>query len=229
MNRLKRFLPVLAVIFLLVVVGVGVSYAKYIATLRATGTVTINAELGDITLQEHEAVRQPNGSYELTDVILPIMDNPDSTDVNEEKLGNSYVLIPGLDIPKDPYIVITNKTGIEAYLFVEVVDKTANPALTVTADSAHWLSLGEIGVNGGTVYVYKATADDKTPTAIDSNFPSDPIYILAGNQIIVSQTLLTEDTTAEDTLTFYACMGETAASDKTDFPDKAVEVYNTIQ
>lgn len=198
-----------ALILVLIVVLtalLGTAIGKYIKTERFSGTLTITAELGSITLQEHKAERQTDGSYKLgTDIVV----------------SNKYTLIPGLDIPKDPHIVITGKTEIEAYLFVEVVDKT-NEAITWEIADGWTLLDGVTGKkDNGTVYVYN--------TVLDENFTGSPVYILKGDQITVSQELLTEDAAAADTLTFYASMGETAASDETEFIKKAAEVYGTVQ
>ena len=175
----------------------GTAIGKYIETQRFTGTLKITAELGSITLQEREAKRQADGSYQLTDAVVA---------------GNSYELIPGLDIPKDPHVIITDKTPIEAHLFVEVVDNT-NEAIEWSI-AAGWTQLAVTGKHGGTVYVYN--------TVLGEGFSDSPVYILDKNQIEVKQTLLSEDAAANDTLTFYACMGEVAMG------ANAAEVYKKI-
>lgn len=165
----------------------GTAIGKYIETQSFTGTLQITAELGSITLQESQANRQTDGSYLL--------------DTNKSVASNTYQLLPGLDIPKNPYIIVENKTEIEAYLFVEVVDNT-NEAIKWSI-AAGWTELTVAGKHGGKVYVYK--------DVLGKGYSEDPIYILAGNQIEVKQGLLTADTSDSDILTFYACMGEKAA------------------
>lgn len=204
---------------LLLSVLIGSAIGKYTTTVPVSGTVTFHADLGTITLQEHAAVRQPDGSYALVTAEYAQADTTDA--YNEETFVNSngYTLLPGLDIPKDPHIVIENKTPIEAYLFVEVVesgdvglqDKVITYALT-----DDWLKLEDVnGKNGGTVYVYKGTGT--SAKELDHNINSPwTVQILAplpednNSHIRVSQKLITTPSTGDDVLKFYACMGETA-------------------
>ena len=178
---------------------VGAAVGKYIKTLSFTGTLKITAELGTITLQESKAVRMDDGRYTL---------------VETETVGNTYVLIPGLNIPKDPYITVTDKSEIDAYLFVEVVDNT-NGAIRWRIAEGWTLLDGVVGKHNGSVYVYT--------TPLDENYKSTPIQILNKDEIEVSQYLLTKDNTDEDVLQFYAAMGEVASG--TTYKD----VYDTIE
>ena len=114
----------------------------------------------------------------------------------QETTGTEYLLIPGHDITKDPKIVITGKTTIPAYLFVEVVDKldtnlvegeTKKPVSYSMATG--WTELeGITGADGSKVYYYNAV--------IDQNFSAYPIYILKDNKVTVSQYLRCQ--TADD-------------------------------
>lgn len=217
---MKKYYALLMVAVLLISLAAGAAYAKYVTQEKLEGTVTITANLGTITLQEHLAVRQTDGSYVLTNTLLPIADDPE-TDDDEAKLGNTYTLLPGLDVPKDPHIVITNKTPIACYVYVEVVSKLDGSALTYEVDvyngdaddaeynpGGKWIKLsGVIGKNGGTVYVYtggtseaKAVIDDLT------------VDILENNQVSVSQHLNNEGMKKTGLgLSFYASMYQTAA------------------
>lgn len=174
---------------------IGSAVGKYIYTETLSASVTFSAEMAkNVVLQESTANRLPNGSYEL---IAPFVKN------------NTYTLIPGLDVPKDPHIIITEKSPVKAYLFVEVVEDLPDTIEYTIADG--WQLLGNIGKHGGTVYVYN--------TQLDENTPETPIHILAGDMIYVSEDLL-ESLTSE-AMTFYACLGETAAGD-------AASVYTSI-
>ena len=114
----------------------------------------------------------------------------------QETTGTEYLLIPGHDITKDPKIVITGKTTIPAYLFVEVVDKldtnlvegeTKKPVSYSMATG--WTELeGITGADGSKVYYYNAV--------IDQDFSAYPIYILKDNKVTVSQYLRCQ--TADD-------------------------------
>ena len=185
--------------------------------------MTFTAALAeDVILQEHKAERNLDGSYSLTDQIA-------TADPNGNY--NSYALLPGLDIPKDPYITIMKKTPIEAYLFVEVVEKgdvgTDGKVITYAMDSS-WLKLnGVTGKHNGTVYVYNgADADEKKlDDSIGAAWTVNLLAPLAEGKpetIRVSQKLITTESTGNDILTFYAAMGEAAMA------ETPAEVYKTI-
>ena len=70
----------------------------------------------------------------------------------EESSGNRYKLIPGIQLPADPYILITGKTEIPAYLYLEVLNSSG---LTITLNEEDWTELeGLKGKNGGQIYAY---------------------------------------------------------------------------
>ena len=183
----------LMIVVLLVSMAIGTTYAKYVTqkTLEEN-TVTITADIGTIVLQESKANRQPSGAYTL-DTANPVAEN-------------SYVLIPGLDIPKDPHVVITKPDALPVYVYVEVVDGLgANPG--VTYGMSKWTKLaGVTGPNGGTVYYYNSEIKD-----------SQLISILDDNKVSVSQYL--NKSISNYKLTFYAYMYQTAAG------SDAAEVY----
>ena len=174
---------------------VGVAFGKYIQTSMYTGELQFNAKLADsFEMLEHRAERQNDGSYVLNAGVT----------VTE----NDYELIPGLDIHKDPYVRIVNKTSIEAYLYLEVVDATNNSAIEWELEG-HWLLLdGVTGKkNNGAVYVY--AADGVTPTPLTRQEGELKISVLKDNMVYVKQKLLMAET--NDALTFYAAMGEVNA------------------
>lgn len=211
-KRFGRFGSLILVALVLVGGLIGAAVGKYIKTTTYTGTLTVNAELAEsMTLLESEAKRNNDGTYYL---------NTAKT-VTE----NAYELIPGLDIPKDPHITITKKTPIEAYLYVEVVDNTPNGAIGYEM-TGNWLLLeGVTGKHNGAVYVY--TTDKSAPAVVDDNVGAEfKVHLLKDNQITVSQKLNTNQT--NDTMTFYAAMGEVAASDLGVSTDAAKEVYNEL-
>ena len=224
----------LLILVAIVAVGAvtGSAYAKYKKTLTYSGTLTFNAELGSLDLAEHIATRNLDGSYTLSsEKVLA-----SSLTANAKPI-NTYQLIPGLDIPKDPRVIVSNKTSIEAYLFVEIVDTLAEKIGDQTYRpityqvSADWKELsGVTGKHEGKVYVYKGTGDEAA--VLDEAFTKDAtveIPILAPLEgktetVQVSQELnaqLVND--GDDILTFYAAMGETALGNNV-----AEEVYKAI-
>ena len=192
-------LQLLIVLTLLLITLVTFAVGKYKSTVSFDGSFTFTASLADkMILQEHVAERKTNGSYQLGAAVVN---------------GNTYKLIPGLDIPKDPHIIIEGKTPIQAYLYLEVVDtldtvtvgsnsvKLVNYALT---DDWEQVTKTPIcGAANATVYRYKTMLKADVPNAI---------YILKDNMVTVSQYVKSYDYTAgsdTDVLEFYAYLEET--------------------
>ena len=223
MKQRSSRLLIAAVTVLLIASLIGGAVGKYITTVSVPGKVTFIASLAEeVLLQEHKAIRNPDGSYSLTDEIA-------AADLNGN--SNVYELLPGLDIPKDPHIRVIGKTSIDAYLFVEVVEKgdvaLAEKVITYTVDSNYWLKLNDVtGKNGGTVYVHAEDGTAKKLTdAIDSSYTVPilaPLVEKKPETIRVSQKLITTPNTGDDILSFYATLGEVAMG-----PDPT-EVYKTI-
>lgn len=187
----RKFPLILILIFVLLGVLLGSVAAKYIYSEDLTATVTFSANLADeLLLQEHEAVRNADGSYKLNGNLLP----------TESKHGNAYELLPGLDVPKDPFVKVVNKSPIGAYLYIEVED-ALNDAITYTIDNDNWTSL--TAITDREIYVYKNGL-----VLTNANCPTEAIPILKDNKITVSQDLLEKNTTANDILTFSAYLYE---------------------
>lgn len=201
-NHFHRPIAGLIVLALLVLswIGNGI-YAKYIYKEELSGTVTITANLGTIAVEEHEAVRQPDGSYELGSKIVD---------------QNEYILMPGVDIKKDPYVTITNKSSIGAYVFI-VVDSTLPSEVTYTL-ADHW----EAVEGFDNVYVY-ADANGQPIVVTNTTDGIENISILAPIAVDSTCTLEVSQKVAHSLsahLNFSACMGQVTADDQT-----AEEVY----
>ena len=128
----------------LTVITSRIAIGKYTFSQVTNGTYRAGFRLADtFTLLEHEAVQGSDGSYTLgTDTVVT----------------NEYKLIPGLTIPKDPYITITGKTSIDAYLYLEVIEVNKAAQLSYTIDSGYWTPVdGIAGPHGGSVYYYNRT------------------------------------------------------------------------
>lgn len=181
------------ILVLLLMSLVGFVVGKYITTIEKKDVVTFTAKLAEkVELKETKVRRNEDGSYGQPDKSL-------TTQAQE------YILIPGLDVPKDPYIVIQGKTEIPAYLFVEVVDNTPNEALRY-ALTDNWVesNLRAPKNAGATLYVY--TDEDKNPVEIVSNY--EGISILKDNFFYVDQKL--KSGVSSNALTFYAYLEEAA-------------------
>lgn len=179
--------------------------AKYKTTVEASMVaVTVNADLADeLKVLENKAIRNDAGDYSL--------------DPNSEVSSNSYVLMPGVEIKKDPFVRVIGKSPVSAYLYIEVLDNSGF-AYSYSIRSS-WTELSEArGKHFGTVYVY----NNGNPIP-DANTPAGDfdIYILEGDKISVSPALDLSSESDDPTLTFYAYMAQ-AVGGKT-----AAEVYNS--
>ena len=234
-NKMRCYPLILALAVLLGSFLIGNAAAKYIYRNTWTATVTFTAELADnVLLQEHVADRQDNGKYTLTTTLTPVKGA-------QTNGGNSYILLPGLDIPKDPFITVVDKSSIKSYLFLEVVetldavtetDSVTNQKTTYKpvnyALTDDWkLLTGVTGKHSGSVYVYAPggtvmeITDALTATAQDLTVT---IPILKDNQVTVSQYLKHYNITENDdtdVLTFYASLNEIAGR-------TPAEVYNNV-
>lgn len=186
-KQFRARLRLLIVLTLLLLGMIGFASAKYVQTISFQGSVTFTASLAEnVILQEHKSVANSDGSYKLGEAVVK---------------NNTYTLLPGLDIPKDPHIIIEGKTPIPAYLFVEVVDQIGNDAVKWQIDTANWVELKNsesqnvVGNNGGKVYVYK------TPLT-DTNVPTS-INVLNEQKITVGQHLNCDGRTITGGLSFY--------------------------
>lgn len=190
MNQKRRIAVLFAVLFLLSV-SVFAAFSKYIKDIPVEGTVTLHADLADsMVLVESKAQKDPyNGSYSLTAA---------------ETNSNQYVLLPGLDVPKDPKIRIEGKSDIPAYLYVEVISTL--PTTVTYSLTDQWTYLELTGPNGGKIYGYN--------TVLDGSVEKLTVSILQDNMLYVSDKL---ERSAQGTLTFYAYMAQkVGAADRAD-------------
>ena len=218
MNETKRrirrglLIGLVAQLIIMAVVG-GFVYSKYVKQDKLDGQISITAELGTIQLLEHQAKKTDKGNYEFTEVLY---------DGTVGKKGNTYDhVLPGLDIPKDPYIKVEGKTPIPAYIFVEVVadanfDEYNGHVQNKLAYSltSSWKKLDIAGENGGTVYVY--VDGEGNPIKVTGNIFE--LHILVDDKIIVSQKV---SIAPPAKLKFYATMAQAYSND-------AVAVYNSL-
>lgn len=183
----KRSLQILVVVLSIILIFLSATagvMAKYVTEKTFTGSVTIKADLGNIAVQEHKAVRQNDGSYVL------------GTEVVTE---NAYTLIPGLDVPKDPFVTVTNKSSIPVYVFLKIETDTLPNTVTYQLESCWKTVDGYAGV-----YVY---SDDNGPIAVKADCT---ISVLQNDTVYVSQDLK-GSISGSVTLSFSASMGQTAA------------------
>lgn len=185
----------LIVLTLLLIALTTFAVGKYITTIQKPGTVTFNAKLAEnVMLVESRITRKADGTYETT---------------SETITGaQSYTLIPGLDIPKDPHIVIQGKTPIPAYLYLEVEESISNTSirwsLNKTDDNKdYWIESNKLAPKKTDNKIYVYSTDGANPHKIITDMT---VHILEGDEITVNQALLSGD--EENLLKFYAYLIE---------------------
>lgn len=208
MNKKKVLLSVLALILVCAMTIVGtVAYMK-----NSTGAVTNTfiaaggGKLADgMTLTEHLVAADANGDYfyvDKTDATQEAATDADKVVVQK----NSYTVMPGMTLPKDPTITITGKTAAPAYLILEVINELP-AAYNVPLESA-WKAImnGEshvTGNHGGKLYVYNDAVNTET---------GDKTYgIIVNNEITVSNEENVDLNTESKKLEFYAYLAQANA------------------
>lgn len=191
--RSKKTWLIAACIALVLAVSVVGTIAYLTDTTDAVvNTFTVGKLLDDplsFVLKEHQATdTDKDGVYTLDDT--------------KEVNTNTYTVLPGVDLPKDPFVKTNETLKLDAYVFVEVVDGTGTN-LHFTVDSDKWTELsGKTGPNGGKVYAMKANGGIAKADAY-----LGPIPILTENKITVDNAAIT-DAAAQfgGTVTFYGYM-----------------------
>lgn len=184
--RLRTVLLIgIAALLAAAVIGATVG-AKYVKEIRIPCTLIIRAGLADkVAVLEHEPLRQPDGTYQL--------------DQSKEVSESEFVLMPGVDAARDPFVRIERKTDIPAFVYVEVVNALDEK---VTFDLIEdWEKLeGVTGQNGGEVYAYKDTVASEGEEDIE-------LFLLKDDAVTVSHTYIAEGE-AETNLSFYPYMAK---------------------
>lgn len=183
-GRSKGF-KVMSLVLAFVLV-VGASVAGTLAWLTAqTPTVTntfTSAELfsenGSFTLWEHKAEdTDGDGVYTL--------------DSSSEVTSNSYNILPGVNIPKNPTVDVV---GLEehAYLYIKVTS-TLPEGLSYAIDSAKWTALSEYdGVyvySGSNAENYIVKATNAAPKTFEATILTDNQIVVAGNYSGISDDI----------------------------------------
>lgn len=188
-NTRNRILLTAVAALLLVTMAVGGTIA-YLQATSGTVTNTFEPTEIEVLIQEHEI----DEDGELTDVIAA--DN-----------SNSYEILPGVPMNKDPFV--NASSDVNYYVFVKVVETNWPTAMdgetrkvSYTIDS-YWTEL--------TSAQSTTTVDGKTVItkvyykALNANIPVTNQAVIAGNQISVSEKLEeSEMPTGNATLTFDA-------------------------
>lgn len=174
-KKKKRGVSIKAcIVMLAVVMLLGCAIGSTVAWLISKSeTVTNTFTYGNIgiELKEHE--------------YIPVNGNGEKNKLGEKEVieNKNYKIIPGVDLPKDPFIRFTIDSE-DCWLFVKVeggnfIDKVE----WKIADG--WTELAGATTDGSKVYYMKVAADDQ--------IKEENIYILKNNTIIVPETIQKED------------------------------------
>ena len=178
---LFRTAGVLFILTLLSVYMLCGMYARYTTSDSYTDSARV-ASFGTIVLMEHEAVlADPTESgtlYKLTD--------------KEVEQNTNIIALPGVNIPKDPFIRLENIGEVKCELYLKVTKSPEFPnGITYAIDSENWDLESDDGESS--VYRYIPTIEPGSNDIV--------IDILKDNQLTVSPDY---DSNDEFTLTFSA-------------------------
>lgn len=195
MNRKHNTLTKVLSLVLALVLVVGASVAGTLAWLTAkTEKVTntfASAELFDdpnanFTLWEHKAADvDGDGKYEwakLENEKLVKVENAENAD---EVNGNAYIVLPGVNIPKDPTVDVENLEG-NAYLYIKVTSSALPTGMSYEIGT-DWNALGDAYPG---IYVYTGTQANTANVieATESAKKTFKVNILKDNQVVVAGT-----------------------------------------
>jgi hypothetical protein len=145
---------------------------------------------------------------------------------NDDYVGNTYNVLPGVTLPKDPTVTIIGKTSAPAYLYVEVVS-TLGDAFEYEIDDANWKEVnGATAPNGGKVYAYSVNGE-VSPVTDKTEALTTGISILKDDKITVKDSDdlgITKDST--DTMTFYGYLAQTSITTDGTTSTDAKDVFN---
>ena len=189
LNKYISVTSILVVLTLLVSVSLmGFLGAKYVKEIPFSGNVTITANLANsFTLLESAVNMLDSGQY--------IIDN-----TKPKVESNSYFVLPGVNIPKDPKITIVGKTNVEAYLYIEVVENLGEGMSYQLSEN--WLEVTGANVQneGAKLYVYTEGGSPKIFAGTDDD---GEISLIKGDIITVPSSFKMSATDIYS-LDFYA-------------------------
>ena len=206
-----RIIALACLLVLAISAAIGGGLAKYTERINTDGPgQTFVAALVD----ENNA-----GKFALTEKLASMEENGDFVTEADEADGNSYFLIPGTVIPKNPQITLTNKTDIPAYLYLKVEGKAADANVVYAIDSSIWTRVKT--EDNALIYTYtKDGIATKLPSGDDVTFgilENDQVVVAslkkleAGGELAFTGYLIqapgeqpeTEDAALEDALTVW--------------------------
>lgn len=209
MNKKKIFLTVLALI-LVCCISVAGTLAYMIAS-QSNDKAVVNTfvaagggKIIDDTTPEAPVVPNPNddpdddsddtielnNGFFLVESTAVYASANYTLDQSNKVIANTYdKVVPSMEILKDPKLTVNLVDGVDAYIFVKVVNSTGNN-LTYGIDSGNWTVLDATNYPG--VYVYKGAIQTGT-TDVELN----AVGILTENKVTAAASLTDADAVNE--------------------------------
>lgn len=198
-NRKKILLIVLAAILVIAIAAMG-TLAYLTASLSGDKAVvnTFVAAGGGQVVDPTDPVPGPNPDDDVTlDKGFYLVESkvtyanakytiePDAKDV----LKNTYdKVVPSMVIPKDPALTLNIAEGMDAYVFVKVIDSTGSN-LSYTVDTSNWTEVSGVSLGANEkLYCYKNAIQTGT-AEVDLN----GVNILTDNRVTAAGTLQDQD------------------------------------
>lgn len=179
----------IAVLIISAIALSGGLYAKYVREFSFKGNLTISVDLAkSFSLYEYQVAQNSDGTYVMSS--------------GARVASNTYHVVPGINIPKNPTIEIVEKTKIPALLYLEVVDGVDHQEINFQLEGC-WEFMADIkgAHEGSKVYVYSA---GNKPVVIDNTIDPDSLLNIG----IIKNDLLTVSAKAkydsDISLDFYA-------------------------
>lgn len=174
-RKLQILIAILAAV-LISLSGVAEVMAKYTNKTEINGQLTLTANIGQIGVWEIPV------EYGLTTGYQKAGEN------YVHKDGETYSIIPGLDIPKDTVVMIKEKDPAPVYVYLKVHRNfTSNSnGISYSINTNDWVYLKTETVDGldVDVYYYKTIVDDQTFSNGEGT-----IKILSDDYIHISQNV----------------------------------------
>jgi len=146
-------------------------YARYTVS-EEKSSVAGTASVAGITLEETE-VKQYSDTADMVSADTIYTFGSGTADEME------YIVVPGMDIPKDPRISSDGKNQTPCYLYIEVMQENVPETISFSIEN-EWILMTDVtGRYGGDVYCYK--------TAVQPGEKLDQIEIIENKKIYVSQ------------------------------------------
>ena len=167
--KLRKALFVVLAVVLICAISITGTLAYLQASTQTAVVNTFVAAGGGSLFNTDETTGQPKGGVVLNEskAVLNTTTGIYTLDTTAKVYENSYTVLPGTVVPKDPAITVTEKNSVPAYLFVEVVDST-NGAIGWVIDDA-WTATNVTGPHGGKVYHLAAPITDDVAQPVLKN------------------------------------------------------------